>query len=193
MLLSNMRSLEIDPTLIEIVLISHAHGDHTGGLEGLLTQGVRPTVYLLPSFSQSYKDQIAQTTTIVEVHPGQSLAADVHTTGEMGDGIPEQALVIKTTRGLVVVTGCAHPGIVQIIEKAKELFGEPVHLVMGGFHLRQKGVMELESILAEFRRLGVERVAPCHCTGDRAIEKFQKEYEQDFIEAGVGRVIVVEL
>ena len=72
------------------------------------------------------------------------------------------------------------------------LFDEPVHLVIGGFHLRQKGIMELESILAEFHRLGVERVAPYPCTGYRAIEKFQKEYKKDFIEAGVGRVIVVE-
>jgi metal-dependent hydrolase (beta-lactamase superfamily II) len=61
------------------------------------------------------------------------------------------------------------------------LFGEHIHLVMGGFRLRDNGIMELESILIEFHRLGVDRVTSCHCSEDRAIEKLQKENEKDFI------------
>ena len=110
----------------------------------------------------------------------------------MGGRIREQALVISTDRGLVVVTGCAHPGIVQMVTRAKELFGGRVHLVMGGFHLGGKSSVELEAVLADFRRLGVEKVAPCHCTGDQAIAMFAAEYDGDFIQSGVGRVIVVE-
>jgi 7,8-dihydropterin-6-yl-methyl-4-(beta-D-ribofuranosyl)aminobenzene 5'-phosphate synthase len=90
------------------------------------------------------------------------------------------------------MTGCAHPGIVQIVERAQELFGGPIHLVMGGFHLGNKSVAQIDAIVAAFRSLGVERVAPSHCTGDLAIEKFRQEYGEDFIQAGVGRVIVIE-
>jgi 7,8-dihydropterin-6-yl-methyl-4-(beta-D-ribofuranosyl)aminobenzene 5'-phosphate synthase len=192
-LLDNMAALGIDPTRIEGVALSHSHDDHAGGLSALLAAGARPTVYLPPSFPANFKRQAGSTTTVVEVAPGQPLGAGLFTTGEMGGRIPEQALVIRTTdRGLVVVTGCAHPGIVQMVAQAKELFGGQIHLVMGGFHLRSEGNVELEAILADFRRLGVEKVAPCHCTGDQAIAMFAAEYGGDFIQSGVGRMIVVE-
>jgi 7,8-dihydropterin-6-yl-methyl-4-(beta-D-ribofuranosyl)aminobenzene 5'-phosphate synthase len=192
-LLGNMAILGIDPRSVESVVLSHTHGDHTGGLSALLATGVRPTVYLPPSFSRSFKDRVSQTTVVVEVAPGQSLAEGLFTTGEMGRGIPEQALVIRTDRGLAVVTGCAHPGVVQMTAQAKALFSDPVYLVLGGFHLGSKSDAEISAILAEFRRLGVEKVAPCHCTGERAISRFAAEYGEDFIQAGVGRVITVEL
>ena len=191
MLLANMEVLGIDPRSVDSVILSHAHGDHTGGLSALLATGARPTVYLPPSFSESFKDEVSQTATVVEVTPGQSLAEGLFTTGEMGTGIPEQALVIRTDRGLVVVTGCAHPGIVQLTAQAKALFNDPVHLVLGGFHLGSKSDAEISAILSEFRRLGVEKVAPCHCTGERAISRFATEYGDDFIQAGVGRVVTI--
>jgi 7,8-dihydropterin-6-yl-methyl-4-(beta-D-ribofuranosyl)aminobenzene 5'-phosphate synthase len=188
-LMANMRTSGIEPTRIEHVLLSHAHTDHTGGLSALLEAGARPTVYLLPSFPAAFKRQVEQFTTVVEVSPGQSIAAGLFTTGEMGRDIPEQALVIRTESGLVIVTGCAHPGIVEIVAQARELFAEPVRLVLGGFHLGSKSEAEIASILKEFRSLGVAQVAPCHCTGARAIAMFAAEYGEDFIQAGVGSVI----
>jgi 7,8-dihydropterin-6-yl-methyl-4-(beta-D-ribofuranosyl)aminobenzene 5'-phosphate synthase len=67
-----------------------------------------------------------------------------------------------------------------------------VHLVLGGFHLRQSGPDQLRSLIAEFRRLGVEKVAPSHCSGDPAIEMFAAEYGDDFIRGGAGLVLSVE-
>ena len=191
-LLNNMNLMEIDPTRIESVILSHAHGDHVGGLDGLIAQGTHLTLYLIPSFSEDFKRRAAELVTVIEVVPGQTITAEMFTTGEMSRGVPEQALVIKTNQGLVVVTGCAHPGVVQVVEQAMNLFGGKVHLVLGGYHLRSKSTGELEAIMAEFRRLGVKKVAPCHCTGDQAIQMFSDEYGNDFIQAGVGRVVVVE-
>jgi len=190
-LMKNMRILGIDPTQIESVVLSHAHGDHTGGLGALLEAGARPVVYLPQSFSASFKRQVEQFTSVVEVLPGQSIAEGLFTTGEMGRSIPEQALVIRTEQGLVIVTGCAHPGIVAIVEQAREMFAEPVRLVLGGFHLGSKSIAEIDAILRDFRRLGVEQVAPCHCTGERAISMFAAEYRDDFIQAGVGKLVVL--
>jgi 7,8-dihydropterin-6-yl-methyl-4-(beta-D-ribofuranosyl)aminobenzene 5'-phosphate synthase len=188
-LMENMRILGIDPTQIESVVLSHAHGDHTGGLSALLEYGARPIVYLPPSFSTTFKNQVVLITEMIEVTPGLSIAQGMFTTGEMGQSIPEQALVIQTDQGLVVITGCAHPGIVEIVEQARVMFAEPVRLVLGGFHLGGKSKAEIGAILRDFRRLGVEQVAPCHCTGERAIAMFATEYGEDFIQAGVGRVL----
>ncbi|MBN1303649.1 MAG: MBL fold metallo-hydrolase, partial [Anaerolineales bacterium] len=157
LLMENMRILGIDPTCIDSVVLSHAHEDHTGGLSALLNTGVNPVVYLPPSFPDSFKRQVEQFTEVNEVSPGQSIGEGLFTTGEMGDSIPEQALVIHTEQGLVIITGCSHPGIVAIVERAKELFAEPVRLVLGGFHLGSKTAAEIDDIVQDFRRLEVEQ------------------------------------
>ena len=148
-------------------------------------------MYLLPSFADAYKRQVGQVTQVIEVTPGQVIADGILTTGEIGGNIPEQALVIRTGKGLAVITGCAHPGIVRIIERAMELTDDRVYLVVGGFHLGNKSKAEISAILADFQRLGVQKVAPCHCTGERAIAMFADEYGQAFIQVGVGTLITV--
>lgn len=189
LLMENLRILGIDPERIKSVVLSHAHGDHTGGLSALLSMGSTPTVYLPPSFLASFKHQVEQYTQVVDVFPGQSFAEGLMTTGEIGGPIPEQALVIQTEQGLVIITGCSHPGIVSIIQKVQDLFTGQVVLVLGGFHLGSKPDAEIRAILRDFRNLEVERVAPCHCTGERAIQLFADEYGNDFIKVGVGSVI----
>jgi 7,8-dihydropterin-6-yl-methyl-4-(beta-D-ribofuranosyl)aminobenzene 5'-phosphate synthase len=110
----------------------------------------------------------------------------------MGTGIQEQALVLHTSLGLILITGCAHPGILKMTERAQSIFDEPIYLVMGGFHLRSKSPVQIKSILSEFRQLGVERVAPSHCTGEGAIALFEKEYGEDFIRIGAGKILTLE-
>ena len=188
-LMENIRILGVDPTRIDIVVLSHAHEDHTGGLTALLDFGAKPAIYLLPSFLVSFKRQIEQFTQVIEVSPGQSLAEGFWTTGEMRRTIPEQALVIRTEQGLVVIMGCAHPGIVAIVKQAQDMFAKPVRLVLGGCHLRSKSEAESAAILKDFRRLEVEMVAPCHCTGEYAIKLFAAEYGKDFIKVGVGKTV----
>ena len=193
-LLSNMRLMGIDPQSIDSVVLSHIHSDHTGGLEGLLQSGVQPRVFVLPSFSRQVKQTIAALTDVIEVSPRQEVGFSMFSTGEIAIGsVPEQALVIETYGGLVVVTGCAHPGITQIVAKAKDLFDRPVNLIIGGFHLQLAGEGEIRSLLADLRRLGVRRVAPTHCTGEKAVALFAAEYGDDFIESGVGKVITFEV
>lgn len=191
-LLRNMQLLSIDPTRIQYVVLSHAHGDHTGELGALLEVAPQPSVYLIPSFGDSYIRQVQQVTGVIEVTPGQPITEHILTTGEISGAIPEQALVIRTPDVLVIVTGCAHPGIVRIIERAVELTGEPVYMVLGGFHLDDKSEAEIATIIGDFRRLGVQKVAPSHCTGERAIAMFATEYGEDFLRTGVGSVINVK-
>jgi len=188
-LLSNLKALDCDLGSIDAVVLSHAHSDHSGGMQALLDQGIQPDVYLLPSFSAGYKARLRRRTAVREVEPAQQIAPRIYTTGEIAGSPPEQALVLDTPRGLVIITGCAHPGIVSMVEAAKRTFHERPYLVAGGFHLGSAGPARLKTIMNEFRRLDVKYVAPCHCSGDNARWYFSREFGKDYIEAGVGKVI----
>lgn len=192
-LLSNMGRMGLNVSRIKSVVLSHAHGDHTGGLGAILAANKGVTIYLPLSFPASFKAQVGLYAQVVEVHEPVEIAEGIYTTGEMGSGIREQALVVKTERGLVVITGCAHPGVERMVARAKEVGQGEVHLVLGGFHLGGASRGRIESIIAEFRRLGVQKVAPCHCTGSRARELFAADYGEDFIKAGVGLVLGIGL
>jgi len=223
-LLSNVGQMGLEVGRIKSVVLSHAHGDHTGGLGGILAVNKGITVYLPRSFRNRFKEQVKAHARVVEVHEPMEIAEGIYTTGEMGRGLVEQALVLVTNQGpsagsgqgpsagsgqgpsagsgqgpsagsgrsLVVVTGCAHPGIVGMLHRAKQISGNGVYLAIGGFHLSVVNRRKIEDIIAEFRRLGVQKVAPCHCTGSRAMEMFAAEYGDDFIKAGVGMVLDIE-
>ena len=187
MLLRNMRALGIDSQDVDVVVISHVHGDHVGGLAGFLEENHAVIVYLPRSFPESIKDATRDTGAgLVEVDGPAEICEHVYSTGELGDAIKEQSLMLETARGLVVITGCAHPGVVGIVRRAKELTGQEVHLLLGGFHLRDASEAEITEIIDAFRQMGVEKVAPCHCSGNVARRLFGEAYGTDFIPAGVG-------
>ena len=191
MLLSNMATLGLDSREIDMVILSHIHGDHTGGLASLLAAGLRPTVYVPRSFPAGFKAQVEAKTTLHEVSGPETIIEGAYTTGEMGPGIIEQALVLKTAKGLVVITGCAHPGIARMVERAKETGKDEIYLVLGGFHLGSKSEAKIENIIDNFQRLGVQKVAPCHCSGEVATRLFKEAYNEDFIRNGVGKIIEI--
>jgi 7,8-dihydropterin-6-yl-methyl-4-(beta-D-ribofuranosyl)aminobenzene 5'-phosphate synthase len=192
MLLRNMRNVGINPHDVDVVVISHVHGDHVGGLAAFLKDHHAVTVYLPESFPVGIKDATREAgAELVAVRGPVEICKHVSSTGELGNGIKEQSLVIETVQGLVVITGCAHPGIVNIVRQAKEQTGGKVHLVLGGFHLGGASREAIAGIVEEFQRLGVQRVAPCHCSGDVARMLFEEAYATDFIPAGVGCRLMV--
>ena len=191
-LLSNMKQMELDPRKIDSVVLSHSHQDHTGGLPGLLTAGADPAVYLLPSFSSGYKQQLSSQVEVIEVSPRLPIAPRIYTSGEISGSPPEQALVLDTTRGLIVITGCAHPGVEGMVRQAKQDFKGEIYLVLGGFHLGGASPSRVKQLIREFRRMGVINVAPCHCTGAQAMAQFRQAYGGNYLEVGAGTVITLE-
>jgi len=188
-LLHNMRQLQIDPGEVDIVVLSHIHGDHVGGLSGFLEENSAVTVYLPQSFPQSFKDEVKSLgAKVEEVYEARELFSGVYTTGELGNGIKEQSLIVTTGKGQVIITGCAHPGVANIIRVAKDVVPDDrVYLVIGGFHLAGASSAQIESVIQEFSQLSVENVAPCHCSGDETRRLFKESYGEAYVESGVGK------
>lgn len=193
-LLSNMRKLAIDAADVDLVVLSHIHGDHTGGLGDFLAQNSEVTVCVPPSFPQAFKEAVQATGAgVLEVAPGQRLAEHVYTTGEMGAAIKEQALILQAEPGLVVITGCAHPGVVEIVAEAKRLMDRDIELLLGGFHLAGESRKRLESIAYAFEEMGVRRAGPCHCSGDLCRAVFADIYGDNYEPIAVGSRIEIPL
>jgi 7,8-dihydropterin-6-yl-methyl-4-(beta-D-ribofuranosyl)aminobenzene 5'-phosphate synthase len=192
LLLENMATLHIEPESIDLVVLSHIHPDHTGGLSGLLERNARVHVCLPAAFPARFKEVVqGRGATIGEVTDPRELCPDVFTTGLLGRRIREQALVVRTERGLVVLTGCAHYGVRKMVEWVKDAHGHDLLLVLGGFHLEWAMKRDIEKMIDVFQRLGVRYVAPTHCSGDKARQLFQQRYGTHYIEAGVGRTITL--
>jgi 7,8-dihydropterin-6-yl-methyl-4-(beta-D-ribofuranosyl)aminobenzene 5'-phosphate synthase len=109
----------------------------------------------------------------------------------MGVQIKEQSLIINTQKGLVIVTGCSHQGIVNILKRAKEIMDKPIYLVFGGFHLGGTSDKTLQKIIQSFKELGVEKCGATHCTGDKAIGMFKEAFGEDYMPIGTGKVFEI--
>lgn len=189
-LMSNIESMSLDPVKVDVVVLSHQHWDHVGGLEAFLARNSNLTVLVLKSFPDEIKKTVdGAGAELTEVSGPYEICSGVYSTGTMGTGIEEQSLIITTDKGTLVITGCAHPGIVEIVKKAKELTGQEILLVMGGFHLMHHSDSQMKDIVDEFKELGVLYAGPCHCTGKDQLEAFRHAFEGRFLEIGAGREI----
>ena len=159
-LIYNMKQLNVEPKDIGKVAISHNHWDHTGGLKEFLKANSKAQVFHPKSFPKC-----------TQILPG------IHSTGALGRFIKEQSLVINTHKGNVIVTGCAHPGLENIIEKAEQL--GTIYGVVGGFH----GFSRLEKLQK------IELIAPCHCTVYK--QEIKRKYPSQFREIKAGSVIEI--
>jgi 7,8-dihydropterin-6-yl-methyl-4-(beta-D-ribofuranosyl)aminobenzene 5'-phosphate synthase len=192
-LLSNMEKLGVSPEKIQVIFLSHIHGDHTGGLAALLEKNPSVTVFLPASFPEKMKGAIREKgVKVVEVKEPTNVCQGAFSTGEMGTAIKEQGLCVRVKGGIAVITGCAHPGVVEIVTKASE-FGKAVpQLVMGGFHMTGYSEKKIGQVIADLRKLGVVRVGPCHCSGDRTRKMFSEAFGDRFIRAVVGAVVELQ-
>jgi 7,8-dihydropterin-6-yl-methyl-4-(beta-D-ribofuranosyl)aminobenzene 5'-phosphate synthase len=187
---SNLKKLNVDLKTIDVIVISHNHGDHTGGLPVIQEEGSELPLYIPVTVEDNFLGRLESFRDhTIAVNEPVKICDGIMSTGEMGGSIKEQSLLVDTPEGLVVLTGCSHQGVENIVEKATELSDKPIYMVFGGFHLINHSQTQVEQIIEVFRKNGVQKCGATHCTGTKATDMFKEEYGSDFVIIGAGNII----
>lgn len=170
-LLHNMRAFKIKPKDIHAIVLSHDHGDHTGAFFDLLKFNNKVDVYVTASFPEGItrgvhsvmdsKYALYEVSEKQEVCDGVTLFCNEYSFSSL-KGL-EQSMSLHTDKGQVLVIGCAHPGLLNILKKAKKM--GKVRAVIGGFHHFNKPEKLAKSLF----------VAPCHCSLHQIKEKYKSK------------------
>ena len=174
LLVQNMLKIGGDLRGIDAIFLSHDHFDHAGAVCYLLNLTGSLPVFVPCSFDEDLKVEINKRAELVEIKDAAEIMDGFYSTGALGSNKKEQSLIVKTDKGNVVICGCSHPGLENILAKARER-GE-VYGVLGGFH----GFDKFEALE------GLKMIVPCHCTKHKQeiFERFPKEC----LKGGAGKV-----
>jgi 7,8-dihydropterin-6-yl-methyl-4-(beta-D-ribofuranosyl)aminobenzene 5'-phosphate synthase len=114
-------------------------------------------------------------------------------TGQDLDVTPDdQSLILESERGLVVILGCCHAGLVNTLEHIAYLSGRrDIYAVIGGTHLGFCGQEQLEKTISALKSWGVQKVAASHCTGFAASARLSREMPKEFQVALVGYTLEI--
>jgi 7,8-dihydropterin-6-yl-methyl-4-(beta-D-ribofuranosyl)aminobenzene 5'-phosphate synthase len=186
----NAAAMECNLDAVTAFVLSHDHCDHMGAISSVLHKGLR--VYVPAATRKRFARIGKRGMELIPVKDPVDIVPGVRSIGQFGKRrIPEQALLLDGADGPVLLTGCAHPGIVKLARRASELAGGPLSLVLGGFHLMHKKEGDIRSVASDLRKLGIQRIAPCHCTGDDAIAALRDAFADGYLEVAAGSRIAV--
>ena len=178
-LLHNLKVLDVPVDYLDWVILSHRHPDHTGGLGAL----PRRIPVVVPG-----KGGVGGGHRVVENLGVQDLGGRAQAV-LVGGMLPEQFLVVPGGDLTLILCGCAHPGVARMTEIAAKRFPSSKFLLVGGFHLAGAPQDALNSLVKRLKGLGVEKVGPCHCSGQEAREVFGRAFKEGFVDAAAGTVI----
>lgn len=233
-LVPNARALGIDLAAVDLVVLSHGHYDHTGGLRAFLQYYQRPIPVVahpevfsirfvdtdtgrrhigLPFRRQELESLGAAfrfTTDVLELGDGLLVSGEVPRLTE-GEGdqrlvvvegnlakpdlvLDDLSIYVVTDRGLVIILGCAHAGVINIVEHARALTGvEKVHAIIGGTHLGPINPLQRKYALDYLGSLGLDLLAANHCTGLPVMAAMAGIFGERFRFASVGTVFTLPL
>ncbi|MFC1798880.1 MBL fold metallo-hydrolase [Thermodesulfobacteriota bacterium] len=216
--------------VINKIVLSHNHGDHTGGIQEVLF-GVRHKpidVYahedlFLPRFKREKDTDEYQGIPFTRGHLERlgahfvfnrafaEIEAGIFLTGEVprqtlfekadmenrfmvlnGEKVPDtieddQSMVVHTEKGLLLVLGCAHAGIINVVNYVLEKTGiQDIFAIIGGTHIGFSGEVQLNESIAALKTYNIQHLIPSHCTGPLAIARMKQEFDDIFQFSHVG-------
>jgi len=175
----NAEKMKINLDDIDGILLSHYHWDHVDGLNFLETKEKKSlfchpeSISKLPEKQQTLfksKFNITSTEIPLEIHGDMFLMGENPRITEIERGTykenpmkDDSAMVFKTEKGCVIVTGCSHSGIINICLQAMKISGQKLHAVIGGFHLFKENMETTEKVISWFEDHKIEILYPMHC------------------------------
>jgi 7,8-dihydropterin-6-yl-methyl-4-(beta-D-ribofuranosyl)aminobenzene 5'-phosphate synthase len=184
---NNLLKCGINRESIQAVFLSHNHFDHAGGLSTALN-GLSIPCFVPQAARRLLGTKITSLGGEARyITERELIAPHFWSTGQKKKWmITEHSLVIEKENELILITGCAHQGIVNIVEEVIQDFGRAPTWVIGGFHLYSSSKKTATNCANHLKNLGVVHVAPCHCTGEEAIEIFKDIWREGFEAPSVG-------
>lgn len=188
----NLRISGYKPTDIDVVVISHWHPDHTGGLKYLMEENPNLIAYVPASTAHhpprdtryivlKGKKDLPHGVVVL-----QTTAVDSDKSGVEG----ELSVVVKTVKGSAVVHGCAHSELRNILKNVKKVLPDKIYMSMGGMRYLYKTEEEMRVIAKDLKEIGLEKIGPAHCAvGPASTKIFNESFGMDVFFAGLAAVI----
>jgi 7,8-dihydropterin-6-yl-methyl-4-(beta-D-ribofuranosyl)aminobenzene 5'-phosphate synthase len=200
--LRNSKKMDLNIAASDYVILSHYHRDHTGGIRCMsewqnLSFIAHPDV--MKNVSNNISNLMARHKLLLhknpfEFYPGAYFLGEIPRTTpfERGDykGNPmkdDTALAFKTSKGCAVATGCSHSGIANICEYAKEVTGQKLYSVTGGFHLFESDKTAVAGVIEYFKKEQPEKLFPMHCIDMPTMSELYQNFK--FSKKSAGDVI----
>lgn len=225
-LINNVKIAKINLKQVDSFILSHGDNDHAGGLEKLSYYVRNKPLYCPTDAFQIIKKPAEnhdkyypyqkkglvwegmnqpgmikkKLKKIIYCDQSKKITEDIIVAAErMLNKRPEINLVLNLdNKGLVIIVGCAHHGIREAIESAKNYFNNliPVYGLIGGFHLKASSERELNHFLKYIKQERIKLIAPSHCTGFRAIKLIKDNFPHEYFgsiygDFGTGQEITI--
>lgn len=226
-LLPNSRRMNRNLHEVGVVILSHGHYDHAGGVWPLLRTCGGKEIHAHPELFRS-RYRVKDTGELLSIgmpyqrefleglgarfvldREWREIMTDIYLTGEVPRRNPfehgdtglfcdpdgccadmhpdDQSLVIRTDKGLILVLGCCHAGIINTLEHVREKSGrEDIYAVIGGMHLSFCGEKQIDETVKALRRFGIRKLVGSHCTGFSAAARLAWEFPGAFQPGHVG-------
>ncbi len=188
---NNFQVLGLDMNKVVMCIISHEHGDHTGGL-GYVVEFCHKVPILLPSPSRLARELSGLCR--VELNVDEYKVTDgVYAINFTRSFIPEQCLVIEVGNHVILVTGCSHPGIEHMVRTIMGRFRKDIALLIGGFHLFNLPPSEAVQMADKFCRMkGLEKICPLHCTGRTFTQALRERCPEKYVPGHTAAIIEIQ-